>query len=253
MNPRLTPLPVRRAVDIERFFDQAAADYREAHGSGEELLRYRLELIASMMRFHPGDRVLEIGCGPGNHLIPLAGSFSSALGTDISPGMIGIASQRCHEQGLQGKVSFALSNAETLDGIADACFDAAFCVGAFEHMPDKPAVLRNVARVLKAGGRFGCLTPNGDWPWYRAIAPRLGLATTRLSTDRFVTAADIREMLANAGFTDTAIGHWTFVPRGDMPAGWARAMQWLDAAGRLLRIGRLRGGLMFHAVRPSGS
>ena len=241
---------MRRAVDIERFFDQAAADYREAHGSGEELLRYRLELIASMMRLRPGDRVLELGCGPGNHLLPLAGSFASALGTDLSAEMIRIATQRCHEQRLQGKVSFAVANAQALDGIADASFDAAFCVGAFEHMPDKAAVLRSVARVLRPGGRFGCLTPNGDWPWYRHIAPRLGLATTRLSTDHFVNAAEVRALLAEAGFAQARIGHWTFVPRGDMPGGWARAMQWLDGAGRVLRIGRLRGGLTFHAVRP---
>lgn len=253
MNPRLTPLPVRRAADIERFFDAAAADYREAHGSADGLLRYRLELIRSAMRFRVGDRVLEIGCGPGNHLLPLAGSFASGVGTDLSPAMIGIAAQRCHELGLQGKLRFGVADAETLEGVEPGAFDAAFCIGAFEHMPDKLAVLRSVARVLAPGGRFACFTPNGDWPWYRTIAPRLGLATTRLSTDRFVGAAEARELLAHAGFTGVTVGHWTFVPRGDMPPGWGRAMQALDAVGRVTRIGRLRGGLMFHAVRAAGS
>lgn len=240
---------MRRASDIEDFFDRAAADYREAHGSAERLLAYRLGLIRSMMRFNEGDRVLELGCGPGNHLLPLAGSFACALGTDLSAAMIGIASQRCREQGLGDKVRFEVANAETLENIAPRSFDAALCVGALEHMPDKAAVLRSVAHVLVPGGRFCCLTPNGDWPWYRAIAPRLGLATTRLSTDRFIGAAEARELLAQAGFTRIAIGHWTFVPRGDMPAPWGAAMQTLDAVGRLARIGRWRGGLRFHAVR----
>jgi ubiquinone/menaquinone biosynthesis C-methylase UbiE len=251
MTPRLTSLPVRGASDIEDFFDRAAADYREAHGSAERLLTYRLGLIRSLMRFDEGDRVLELGCGPGNHLLPLAGSFASAVGTDLSPAMIEIATQRCHEQRLAHKVRFGAANAETLEGIAPRSFDAAFCVGAFEHMPDKLAVLRSVARSLVPGGRFGCLTPNGDWPWYRTIAPRLGLATTRLSTDRFIGAAEARELLAQAGFTDVAIGHWTFVPRGDMPAAWGAAMQGLDAIGRVARVGRWRGGLTFHAIRGS--
>jgi ubiquinone/menaquinone biosynthesis C-methylase UbiE len=251
MHPRLTSLPVRQASDIEDFFDQSASDYEEAHGSAEKLLRYRLGLIRSMMRFNAGDRVLELGCGPGNHLLPLAGAFASAVGTDLSAAMIRIATQRCHGEALQGKVRFEVANAQRLDRIEPAAFDAAFCVGAFEHMPDKLSVLRNVARALKAGGRFGCLTPNGDWPWYRHIAPRLALATTRLSTDRFVGAAEARQLLAQAGFTRIRIAHWSFVPHGDMPPMWGHAMRLLDGVGRITGIGRLRGGLLFHAVRGS--
>jgi len=243
---------VRQASDIESFFDRAAADYREAHGSARRLLHYRLELIRSMMRFRPDDRVLELGCGPGNHLLPLASCFASALGTDLSAAMVEVGRQRCHEQGLDGKVDFAARNAETLEGVESASFDAAFCVGAFEHMVDKAAVLRSLARVLRPGGRFGCLTPNGEWPWYRRIAPRLGLATTRLSTDHFVGEVEVRTLLREAGFTDATFGHWTFVPRGDMPAPWGLAMTTLDAMGRIARVGRWRGGLMFHAVLPRG-
>ena len=120
-------------------------------------------------------------------------------------------------------------------------------------MVDKAAVLRSVARVLRPGGRFGCLTPNGEWPWYRSIAPRLGLATTRLSTDHFVSEAEVRALLREAGFERATFGHWTFVPRGDMPAPWGFAMTALDALGRVARVGRWRGGLVFHAVLPGGS
>jgi len=242
-------LPVARPRDIEDFFDRAAADYREQHGSAERLLAYRLALIQSLVQFRPVDRVLEIGCGPGNHLLPLAGQFARALGTDLSGRMIEIAAQRCHERGLDDKVRFQVRNAETLDGVADASFDAAFCVGAFEHMVDKAAVLRSVARVLVRGGRFACLTPNAHWVWYRRIAPRLGLATTRLATDHFVAADEVRGLLAESGMECTHLGYWTFIPRGDMPWAWAVALGLADIAGRAVAPRALRGGLLFSALR----
>jgi 2-polyprenyl-6-hydroxyphenyl methylase/3-demethylubiquinone-9 3-methyltransferase len=249
MASRLTSLPVVHASDIENFFDRAAADYSEQHGPGEKLLAHRLALIRSLAQFRATDRVLEIGCGPGNHLLPLAGLFAGALGTDLSRRMIEIALQRCHEQGLGGKVWFQPDNAETLAGVPDRSFDVAFCVGAFEHMVDKGAVLRNVARVLEPGGRFVCLTPNGDWLWYRRLAPWLRLSTTRLSTDRFVGETELRALLAESGFESPGIGYWTFVPRGDMPRPCAAALDLLDLAGRRVAPRSLRGGLMFRAIR----
>lgn len=249
MAPKLTSLPVAQASDIEEFFDRTAADYEEQHGSGEKLLAYRLATIRALAQFRSTDHVLEIGCGPGNHLLPLAGLFAAALGTDLSGCMIEIAVQRCHEQGLEGKVRFQAGNAEMLPGVTDGTFDVAFCVGAFEHMVDKAAVLRSVARVLKPGGRFVCLTPNGDWLWYRRLAPLLRFCTTRLSTDHFVGEGEVRELLAHCGFAPPDLGYWTFVPRGDMPRACALALDVLDAAGRLVAPRSLRGGISFRAVR----
>lgn len=249
MARKLHSLPVGRTADIEDYFDRAAGDYREQHGSQARLLEYRLGLIRSLVRFRATDRVLEIGCGPGNHLLPLAPLYARAVGTDLSANMIAIARQRCHEEGLEGKVEFRTANAETLETIAERSVDVAFCVGAFEHMVDKPAVLRSVARVLAPGGRLACLTPNGDWLWYRRLAGLLGLATTRLSTDRFVGAAQVRAWLAECGFDAVETGYWTFVPRGDMPGACAAMLDALDLAGRLGGARHLRGGLTFHAVR----
>jgi len=242
-------LPVERTADIEAYFDREAAAYREQHGPQSRLLAYRLGLIRSLARFRPTDRVVEIGCGPGNHLLPLAALYASAIGTDLSANMVAMARQRCHEEGLAGKVQFRADDAQALATVPDGAADVAFCVGAFEHMVDKRAVLASVARVLVPGGRFACLTPNGDWLWYRRLAPWLGLATTRLATDRFVGAEEVRRLLGECGFADIAVGHWTFVPRGDMPAGCAVALDLLDAAGHVLLPRHLRGGLAFHAVR----
>lgn len=249
MAPKLTSQAVAGAPDIENFFDHAAADYREQHGSQEKLLGYRLGLIRSLAQFSAADIVLELGAGPGNHLVPLGPHFASGVGTDISTRMIEIAKQRCQEAGLEGQLQFRTDDAQALESVPSQSFDVAFCVGAFEHMPDKGAVLRSVARVLRPGGRFVCLTPNGDWLWYRWLAPMLGLHTTRLSTDRFVGADEVRSLLADSGFHSVRTGHWTFVPRGDMPRAWATVMDLLDAVGHVAAPRRLRGGLTFCAIR----
>ena len=244
MPTRLVPLTVTSSADVKAFFDREAQGYREQHGAAAKLLRYRLGLIRRLAAFRADDEVLELGCGPGNHLIPLAGLFRSALGTDLSDEMIRTA------EGLRpANVRFAVDNAETLSTVADASIDVAFCVGAFEHMIDRPAVLRNVHRVLRPGGRFACLTPNGDYVWYRRLAPWLGWPTTRLSTDRFLGRSEVAALCAAQGFRDFESGPWTFIPKGDMPPFWARLLAVLDAVGHV-GISSFRGGLAFRCWKP---
>jgi ubiquinone/menaquinone biosynthesis C-methylase UbiE len=249
MSSRLKLLPVRTTSDIRNFFDHAAADYQEQHGPGTRLLRYRLNLIKDFAEFEKNDRVLEIGCGPGNHLIPLTDFFSAAIGTDLSEKMIESARQFASRNSASATLSFAVDNAETLSTIANSSMDVAFCVGAFEHMVNKKAVLQNVFRVLKPKGRFVCLTPNGDYFWYRRMAPMLGLQTTRLSTDHFVDRCELLELLETTGFALSRFDYWTFIPKGDMPKWCGHLLEILDLAGRAFKISSCRGGLVFSSVK----
>jgi 2-polyprenyl-6-hydroxyphenyl methylase/3-demethylubiquinone-9 3-methyltransferase len=63
------------------------------------------------------------------------------------------------------KLWFVIDLAERLDSLADASIDVTFSVGVLEHVLDKPRTLATVFRVLKPGGRFICLTPNGRCLW----------------------------------------------------------------------------------------
>jgi SAM-dependent methyltransferase len=240
----LVPLPVTSSDDVKAYFDREAIGYREQHGPAANLLQYRLGLIRRFAAFQPGDQVLEIGCGPGNHLVPLADMFASALGTDLSDEMIRIARRRAPDN-----VQFDVDNAESLSSVMDASADVVFCVGALEHMIDRRAVLRSVHRVLRPEGRFVCLTPNGDFVWYRWLAPRLRWPTVRLSTDRFLGRAEVASLCEEAGFRGFETGCWSFIPRGDMPAFWARVLGVLDWIGHL-GISSFRGGLVFRCRKP---
>jgi 2-polyprenyl-6-hydroxyphenyl methylase/3-demethylubiquinone-9 3-methyltransferase len=237
------------AEDVREFFDRLAPGYRDRHCRGNRLLRRRLRIIEGLLEGVPRGSLLEIGCGTGLHLFPLARGFERACGIDLSPAMIEAAERvrRSHDAG--ERITLAVERAEDLRSIDDASMDAVLCVGAFEHMLDRRAVLREVRRVLRRGGAFVCLTPNADWIWYANLAPLLGIATTHLSTDRFVGKYELIRLLEEAELNTERLGYWSFIPRGDMPAAAALALRTLDIPGRALRVPRLRGGLFCRAIR----
>jgi ubiquinone/menaquinone biosynthesis C-methylase UbiE len=235
---------VRNHEDVRRFFDASAPCYTETHGSPTRLLRHRLALIRRHARLQPTDAVLEIGCGHGTHLLGLADAFSYALGADLSPAMVEVARQRSASSRWRAKLHFTVDGGEHLHSVADASMDVVFCVGAFEHMLDKARMLAMVFRVLKPGGRFVCLTPNGHYLWYRWLAPWLGLEMRHLSTDHFLSRHELERLLTDAGLRTLSLRYWTFIPRGDMPALHGALLRGLDRLGTLVASDTLRGGLV---------
>lgn len=240
--------PSSDTTDIRSFFDQCAATgAAEQHGDAQRLLEYRLALVRSLARPRPTDVLLDLGCGNGHHLCALAPEVARGIGIDVSPGMIELARARLRSSPAKTNLTFEVDDAEELKGIADQSIDLAICIGAFEHMLDKPAVLASIYRVLKFGGRFFCLTPRADYVWYQTIAPLSGFATKHLSSDRMLTKGEFLDLLDGARFRCSRFAPWTFIPRGDIPPVAALLLTALDTIGRHARLDSLRGGLAFCA------
>lgn len=240
---------VRSTVDVRAFFDEAAADYQDLHGRADRALRLRLNLLVQLLPRDSGGVLVEIGCGTAMHLLALAGGYDQAIGLDLSSAMIRRCEAQRRHHPLRDRLRFAVDAAEELLTLHDGSVDALICVGAIEHMPDKPRVAAQIHRVLKSGGTFVCLTPNGGYCWYTHLAPALGLETRHLSTDRFLGAADWLRLLEEAGFRMPRLQYWSFIPRGDMPWLAARLLEFLDRVGSALGLARLRGGLALKAVK----
>lgn len=235
--------------DVRAFFDGIAERYGESHGAPDILLSYRLSIIGRLLGTDSGGALLEIGCGTGIHLFALAERFREILGTDLSKGMIEAAERRREAHPKKASIRLTVDPGEKLATVRDSQVDVVLCVGALEHMLDKRAVLAQVRRVLKPKGLFICLTPNGSYIWYSRLAPRLGLATRHLSTDRFLTPRELLSELKAAGLNPAELGFWSFIPKGDMPGWTARLLILLDRLGKALRIPALRGGLYAKAFK----
>src|SRR6202023_3021524 len=106
-----------------------------------------------VLRELPYGRALELGCGSGFFLLNLiqAGVARRGSVTDLSPGMVKVATRNGENLGLQidGRVADA-------EGIPydDDTFDLVVGHAVLHHIPDVELSLREVVRVLKPGGRF---------------------------------------------------------------------------------------------------
>ena len=250
---RLTTRHIAGAEELVAHFDRVAPEYVDTHGHPERLLRYRLAIIERLLGDVRRGTLLEIGCGRAIHLIPLAAGFERAVGTDASAEMVRMARAAADAAASSGRIELRVDPAERLDTVADGSVDAVLCVGAIEHMLDKAGALTQVRRALAPGGIFVCLTPNDDYWWYRVLAPRLRLDTRHLSTDRFLTAGELRELVRAAGLVPQATEYWRFIPKGDVPVLWGAVLHGLDHAGRVAHVGRMRGGLALSASRAAAA
>lgn len=104
------------------------------------------------------DRVLDLGCGIGNILIALAERIDfihPAAGVDVSPDLIRIGEREIARVGLQDRIGLQVAPATRLP-FADGAFDVVLTSHVLKHLDDEAllASFREVARVLRPGGRF---------------------------------------------------------------------------------------------------
>jgi len=162
----------------------------------------RRRTVRETLRARPGERVLDVGCGPGFYCMELAeevGPSGSVVGLDGSEAMLALAGRRCAEL---GNVELRLADATSL-GVADADFDAAICVQVLEYVAETRAGLAELHRALKPGGRV--LVWDIDWATFSMQGDEL---TRRVQTawDEHLTHTSLPRVLAPAlravGFED---------------------------------------------------
>jgi ubiquinone/menaquinone biosynthesis C-methylase UbiE len=111
--------------------------------------------LREILEPQPGERVLEIGPGTGYYTLDLAawvGEEGAIEIFDIQQEMLHHTIRRARERGLWN-VNPTQGDAQRLPYDDDA-FDAAILITVLGEIPDRDAALREVARVLKPGGRL---------------------------------------------------------------------------------------------------
>ncbi|MCU1353384.1 MAG: SAM-dependent methyltransferase [Acidimicrobiales bacterium] len=164
----------------------------------------------------PGERVLDVGCGPGTTSVELArrvGPTGTVVGVDISGAMVAAAERRADRSGTTN-ATFTVADAGA-DPLGNG-FDAVYSRFGVMFFDDPTAAFTNLGRALRPGGRLGCTVWGRleDNPWMfvptLAAAPVLGaeLALPGPGQPGPFSLADpdaTATVLRDAGFEVTAI------------------------------------------------
>ena len=151
----------------------------------------------------PGEVVVDLGCGGGLDVFLAAakvGPTGKAIGIDMTPEMLERARQnaaRGNDGQCLANVEFHQANIDKLP-LADASADCVISNCVINLAPDKPAVFREVARVLKPGGRLAV----SDIALKKPLPPEIGqdLMAYVGCIAGAVLMEDYRRQLAEAGF-----------------------------------------------------
>ena len=148
--------------------------------------------------------ILDVGCGGGRTVNKLAGLAPQGrvVGLDYSAASVAV-SRSTNAQELQtGRVQIEEGSVAALP-FPDRTFDVVTAVETHYYWPDLPANVREVLRVLKAGGTFALIAETyrgGPLRFlYGMIMPLLGAA--------FLSDTEHRDLLTRAGFTEVETKH----------------------------------------------
>lgn len=144
------------------------------------------------MNLEPGQRILEIGPGPGRLLIPAARRVQpggEAVGIDIQSGMVDRLSERADEAEITNLT--VIQGDATKPHVEAGSFDRVFIVTTLGEIPDRAAALDQGFRALKPGGMLSVSEIFGD-PHYQS-------------------RSTVKRLAQGAGFHFESIhGHWWF-------------------------------------------
>jgi SAM-dependent methyltransferase len=173
----------------------------------EDVVLPQLEQFAreALRRVPPSGKVLDVGTGPGTLSLLAAAAGAQVTAVDFAPEMVARARRRAEAAKLD--VDLRVGDATQLD-VPDARFDAAYAMFVLMFVPDRPAAFRELARVLRPGGRALV----ASWPpmnrvraWsapFDALRKHVPTLPPNDGTAILGTLADLREAFAGSSFAD---------------------------------------------------
>ncbi len=173
-----------------------------------------------------GDKVLDLGCGEGRHVISayLEGDVQ-AVGVDLGFEDLKITAEKFADfsEPDNDKKSFGLSVANALSlPFADNTFEVVICSEVLEHIPDYSSALIEIERVLVPGGTFVASVPRA-WPEKICWAFSSAYHQVEGGHLRIFNAAQLRGEIEARGFKHYR-RHWAHALHA--PFWWLKCLFW---------------------------
>jgi demethylmenaquinone methyltransferase/2-methoxy-6-polyprenyl-1,4-benzoquinol methylase len=213
---------------VEAMFDRISPVYDAMNRVMTAGLDRRWRRLTAEAVVAPGDEVLDACCGTGDLALAAERAGGRVTGLDFSERMLERARRK------SASVRWVRGDALALP-FADGSFDAATVGFGIRNVDDVEAALRELVRVLRPGGRLGCLEitrPRGLLRpffrlWFDGLVPLAGkvlpggAAYTYLpaSVRRFPGPEDLAELMRRAGFEDV---RWRLLGGGIVAVHTAR-------------------------------
>ena len=233
---------LRPACGIPDLGPEAYAGWR-ASEIGSITERLEAALILDLAGDVTGRRVLDVGCGDGALAFELATRGATVTGIDASAAMVEAAKARAKRH--NANIAFQVATAENLPFSAEQ-FDLVTAITILCFVEDATPVFREIARILRPGGRL-VIGELGKWSaWAAARRVRAWLGSRLWQQGRFRTAGELRALAAQAGLAIEGVRGAIYYPR------WIFAARLLSscdpALGRLTTLGA--GFVALAAVKP---
>jgi ubiquinone/menaquinone biosynthesis C-methylase UbiE len=205
-------------MDVDRFFTEHWKHIDEDRFARyQRMFRWRDEQQALLAPagLAPGQRVLDVGAGPGYFALGLADLVAPdgrVDGVDINARFVEDANQRSAHR---PDVAFHQVDNHHLP-FDDGTFDCVVCKNVLEYVPDLPASLAECGRVMKPGGRIHII--DSDWgfvvvePWGKDTVARFFAAAAPAFKEPCI-GRKAAGALARAGFNDVTVSVVPIVDR----------------------------------------
>ena len=129
--------------------------FREDIGQNSWLTATEQDQFLTWLELGAGKTLLDVACGSGGPALRIAAATGcSIVGIDLHDQAICTAKSLAAQRNQEEHSQFLVVNATEKLPFPDATFDAITCIDAINHLPDRPRVIAEWARLLKPGGHL---------------------------------------------------------------------------------------------------